>query len=385
LADFEGVALRRNPAMSQAAAAVEAARGAWLQAGLLPNPVIGYSGQQIGAGGRSEQQGLYFGQEVVTAKKLRLSRQAASWRIEQAERALQTTRLRVLTDVRIGFYDVLIAQRRRDVAQQLVALSERAVEAAEALFQAEEVSRADPLRARIEADRARITLQTAQNQYFQAWRRLVAVSGLPELAPARLEGELTPDSLELSWEESLTRVLTQSPEIAAALANVESARWAVQRARAEAVPNIDIQAVIQDDRDIHGNDGALQLSVPVPIWNRNQGGIREARAQAASAAQAVDRLTLDLQSRLAVAFQRYASARNQVDKYSRKGGILENSERTLELVRAGYAAEEFDLLNLIAAQRTYFQTYLSYFDSLRELWASTMEIEGLLLSGSLPK
>ena len=92
-----------------------------------------------------------------------------------------------------------------------------------------------------------------------------------------------------------------------------------------------------------------------------------------------------MQARLAVAFQRYESARNQVDKYSRKGGILENSQRTLDLIRKGYRAEEFGVLELLSAQRTYFQTNLAYLDSLRELWVSAMEIRGLLLRGSLPK
>ena len=94
-------------------------------------------------------------------------------------------------------------------------------------------------------------------------------------------------------------------------------------------------------------------------------------------------MTLDLQSRLAVAFQRYESARNQVEQYSRKGGIIANSSRTLELVRAGYQAEEFGVLDLVTAQRTFFETNLAYLNSLRELAASVMEIRGLLLRGSL--
>ncbi len=123
--------------------------------------------------------------------------------------------------------------------------------------------------------------------------------------------------------------------------------------------------------------------MPLPIWNRNQGGIRRAQAEAAAARRAVDRMALDLQSRLAVVFQRYESARNQVEQYSREGGIIDNSRRTLELVRVGYQAEEFGLLDLVTAQRTYFETNLAYLDSLRELAASVMEIRGLLLRGSL--
>ena len=94
---------------------------------------------------------------------------------------------------------------------------------------------------------------------------------------------------------------------------------------------------------------------------------------------------MDLQARLASTFQRYESARNQVEQYSREGGIIANSQRTLELLRAGYQAGEFGVLDLLSAQRTYFQTNLAYLESLRELSTSVMEIRGLLLRGSLAK
>ena len=154
-------------------------------------------------------------------------------------------------------------------------------------------------------------------------------------------------------------------------------------AYAQVVPNVDVQAVVQDDRATGTGNSNLQVSVPLPIWNRNQGGIRRAQARAAAARRAVDRMALDLQSRLAVVFQRYESARNQVEQYSRESGIIDHSRRTLELVRAGYQAEEFGVLDLVTAQRTYFETNLAYLDSLRELATSVMEIRGLLLQGSL--
>src|SRR5262245_32121249 len=51
LADLEALALRHNPTLAQAAAQVAASRGKALQAGLYPNPTIGYVGDQIGAQG----------------------------------------------------------------------------------------------------------------------------------------------------------------------------------------------------------------------------------------------------------------------------------------------------------------------------------------------
>ena len=104
---------------------------------LLMTPLLAFS-----ANGEAEQQGVFIGQELITGKKLRLNRQVASWEVQRAQRDLEAVRLRVLTDVRIGHYDVLIAQQRRDLATQLVRISNQGLEAANALFISEEVSEA---------------------------------------------------------------------------------------------------------------------------------------------------------------------------------------------------------------------------------------------------
>ncbi|TWT34851.1 TolC family protein [Blastopirellula retiformator] len=385
LTELEELALQNNPALAEAVARVNAAHGNWVQVGLAPNPVLGYSGQQLGSGGLATQTGMFIGQEFVTGHKLGLNREIAAWEIQRAERDLDAFRLRVLTDVRIGYYDVLIAQRRRELAAELVQIAEKGEQSAAALFKGQEVSQADPLRASVEAQTARIVLQNSINQHVEAWRRLTAVLGMPAMQLQPLQGEINADDMNLQWDETLTNLMQKSPELAAALANVEAAHWAVQRAYAEVIPNIEVQAIIQDDRGIDGTDGNLQVTLPLPLWNRNQGGIQRAYADAAAANRAADKLSMDLQARLAVAFQRYESARNQVTQYARPGGILENAQRSLELIRIGYEADEFAVIDLLNAQRTYFQTNLAYLDSQRELWISATEIRGLMLQGSLEK
>lgn len=385
LDECESIALQNNPALAEASARVSAANGNWQQVGLRPNPVIGYSGQQLGSGGAANQNGGYIAQEFVRGNKLGLNREVAAWRVQKAEQQLAASRQRVITDVRIGYYDVLIAQRRRDLSQNLVRISVEGQTAAESLFKAEEVSEADPLRARVETETAKILLQTATNQYAAAWRRLAAVMGTPEMSPQPLTGELNAEHLTLTWQDTLQRILSESPEIGAANAEVEAARWAIQRACAEVVPNLEVQAVIQDDRGTGSTNANVQVTFPLPLWNRNQGGIQQARGEAAAAERAVNRLAMDLQTRLATAFQKFESAKNQVEQYSQEGGILDSTERSLTLVRKGYQVDEFGVLDLLSAQRTYFQTNLTYLDAQQELWTSATEIQGLLLRDSLSK
>ena len=178
-------------------------------------------------------------------------------------------------------------------------------------------------------------------------------------------------------------LVSESPEMAAALTDVERARWAVNRAHAEPIPNIDVQAVVQSDNGTGSSNANLQVSMPIPWLNRNQGGIRQAHAEVVAAERAVDRLEFSFKQRLATVYQRYANARNQVVDYSKEGGILANSRTTLDFVRRAYQAGELNYLDLITAQRTFSQTNLAYIESLGELWAAIVEIDGMLLKGSL--
>ncbi len=383
LEQLEEMAITANPALAEAQALVDAARGKWVQVGLPPNTVLGYSGQQIGSHGQAEQQGVYIQQEIVRGGKLRLNRAIAAQEIDQAEQVLATQQQRVLTDVRLGFYDVLIAQRRLETTQQLVEIANQGSATVDALFNAKEVGKADVMRARIESQSAALSHMNARNQYTAAWSRLAAVLGNPHIGPSPLVGDLEAVTQRLDAETSLQRLFAESPEMAVLLTEVEKARWVVDRAHAEPVPNVDVQAVIQSDNGTGSSNANLQVSMPIPWLDRNQGGIQQAHAELVAAERAVGRLELSLQQRLAGVYQRYASARNQVQEYSKPEGILPNSKSTLELIRQGYQGGESSYLDLLTAQRTYSQTNLAYVEALGELWAATLEIEGLLLKDSL--
>jgi cobalt-zinc-cadmium efflux system outer membrane protein len=236
------------------------------------------------------------------------------------------------------------------------------------------------LQAQIEVEQARILLQNAGNRQQAAWQTLSAVVGQP-LPVQRLEGTLDRTQPVLTWDDTLARLLGQSPEVAAAVVNVERAQLALRRARAEPTPNITVEGIVQYDNAIDSSDGNLQVTLPVPLLNRNQGGIREARARLTGAQQALERVEAGISQRLSKVFERYANAQNQVERYSSE--ILPAAERSFELTREGYRSGEFGFLTLLTALRTLFHTKLAYLEAQRELWVSASEIEGMLLTNSL--
>jgi cobalt-zinc-cadmium efflux system outer membrane protein len=382
LADLEQVALTNNPSLVRAQAVVSAERGNWVQVGLPPNPAWGYAGYQLGSGGRAEQHVALVDGELVTGGKLRLNRAIAAEQIAQAEQNLFAQQQRVLTDVRVAFYEALIAQRSLELTQQLLKIARDGQTMAERIFKAGETSQVDFLQAEIETFNAENSLNAARARHFAAWQTLLAVMGVPQFPPAVLCGDLESIPEALTWEETLNRLLASSPEIGAAVANIERARAALVRARHEPIPNVKFQLGVMQDNGIGGKtDGIVQALLPLPILNRNQGAIRQAAAELTAAEHALMQTELDLQNRLALVFERYTSAEQRVRRY--RESILPAAERSLELVRQRYAGGDFPFLNLLNAQRTYFQTSNLYLQALLEMRTSAAQIEGMLLSGSL--
>ena len=135
-----------------------------MQVGLPPNPTVGYEGQQIGSGGLAEQHGVFVGQEIVRGGKLGLNREVAAQEIFRAEHQLAAQQQRVLTDVRVTFYNVLIAQRQEALASELRKIASESLKVAEALLKKEEGSKIDTFQAEIELENAEILAVNARNR-----------------------------------------------------------------------------------------------------------------------------------------------------------------------------------------------------------------------------
>ena len=219
LADLEAIAIQRNPTLAQAAAQIAGSRGAALEAGLYPNPVIGYEGEQMGAAGTAgELQGGFIQQTIVTAGKLRLSRAKYNQEAFEAGILAMGQQLTVLNGVRTRFYELLAVQRMIELRRELLTNSQENLRTTREMFNTGLANEAEVLLAEIEINRAQIALADEENQFGALWRNLAAVIGWPDLPPTPLAGRLEPDSSSLEWDNSLALLLHESPEIQAARA-----------------------------------------------------------------------------------------------------------------------------------------------------------------------
>jgi cobalt-zinc-cadmium efflux system outer membrane protein len=379
LEDVEQIALAANPTMAEAAARVRAARGQAYQAGLPPNPTFGYAGSEIGNENHGGQNGLVVGQEFIRGGKLRLDRAIEGHEAVRREQHFAAQQQRVLTDVRLAFYSAFLAERRLELSRSLQLVGNQSVATANALLTAQEGRRTDLLQAEIESQRANIDLAQAESAHRGSWRRLAAAVGQPDLPVQPLIAEVDQLAWSLSWEDTLAELWSTSPEIAAALAEIEKARCALARARVEPVPDVTAQAMVQYDANSDNTIGGAQVTLPVPLWNRNQGGIVRAQGDLAAANRRLEMVELRLQRDLAAEFQAYETAAARAKTISAE--ILGRAQQTLDAATQGYQAGELDFLAFLTVQRTYFQANLEYLAALGDLCQSVELLRGQLLSG----
>ncbi|HET6573372.1 MAG TPA: TolC family protein, partial [Fimbriiglobus sp.] len=382
LADLEQLALRHNPTLAEATAQVEASRAKALQAGLYPNPTVGYQGEQIGAGGTAgELQGGFIQQEIVTAGKLRLSRAKYRQEAVAAEVQALAQQYRVVNGVRVRFWDALTAQSLVAVRRDLLRIAEDAAQTTEQLVNVGQANRPDLLQARIESRRARVELQNAEQRYRGDWAQLIAVVGRPGLPLTLLAGQLDRDGPSPDWDRTLADLLVASPELQFAQAEVARDEITVRRERVEPIPNVTVRGVTGYNYQTRTAVAEAQLSVRLPIWDRNQGTIRQARADLARARANVTRVELSLRRRFADAATRYRTARTSVDNYRTE--TLPMAKEAYELLLDSYGKRRAAWPQVLVAARDYARFRVDYLEALHDLRRAEVEITGLLLVDGL--
>lgn len=382
LVDVEQLACQYNPTILRYSALVASARGRAFQAGRMPNPSVGYQGQQIGSKGQAEQHGAMFNQDLVRREKRQLDRSVASQEIAQAEQRLAAQQQRVLTDARNAYYRVLYAQQQIRVLEELKAIAQKAVDIAKILLDAEEVARTDLLQAEVEKQQAELQLANAQYTLQAAWSQLSAVVGQP-IPMQSLAGDFFAPSETFEFEPTLAWFCAQSPDVLAANARIYQARSYLQRQIVEPRPNMSVQGLYNFvDNGIGGKpDAGLAVSVPLPLWNKNEGNIQSARQELIAAEQMLAQVQLRIKQELAIVMEQYNRAHSQANYL--KEQILPRVQQTLDLTRQTYEAGEINFVALLTVQRTYTQNKLAYLDSLATVRRSEVELRGMLLSGSL--
>ena len=388
LENLEQMALTNNPTIAQAQANLRVAAGLARQAGLYPNPTVGYYGNEIRGGLiRGGEQGGFISQTIVLGGKLRAARRVAELQANEVETSGEIQRLRILNNVRISFYQVLAAQRLVEVRQNLAQLATDATQTSLQLGNVGQSDRPDILQAEVEQQQTAVSLRVAQQDLQASWRMLAAVVGKPDLPLARLEGDL--DAIpDLSYEEWLATTLRDSPEVKLAQQAVDRAEASLVQARKVPIPDLQISGTLDQnfeplgpaEKPIGFNAGT-QIGIELPIFNRNQGNIAAAKAEIASAKQDLIRVKLQLQREVAGMFRDYNSSRVTVQQY--KTEMLPRAEQAYKLYQTNYQKMAAAYPQVLISQRTLFQLEAEYVQALENAWENALLIRGFGLMDGL--
>ena len=391
LSDLQKIGLTSSPKIKQAVAAVAAARGAAIQAGLYPNPDFGYEGDTMQTNGTAGYQGGFIQQTIVTASKLPTARQAALMDVRITELSLRKAETDLSREVRNGYFAVLVADQNIRVSRALANLSTEVYETL--IVQVNKGGFAapyEPFQIRVLAMQAYGQLVQAKNRYTSAWKQLTAAMGVPGLPLSQLAGNINIPIPVYKYDECVKRVTLLHTNVASAEFDLLKAKALLKLAQITPIPNVTVRVMMQKDFTAPPNavSPSVQVGMPVPVWNRNQGNILQAESQMVSASEAKHNARNQLTADLAEAFERYENSRVLLGYY--RDQILPDQIRTYRGLFERFHSEvkvgDGDTLvfaDVVNAQNILSASVVQYLQVLGVMWISVVDIANLLQTDDL--
>ncbi len=388
IAHYEQLALVNNPTLRQAKAVVDGELAKAEQAGLYPNPTIGYMGEQIGATHEQylespgEFQGGFVQQRFVVPAKLDLSKKKYLARAEVSGFDREAQILSVRNDVRIHAYRVLGRQEHLTVQKELLESFRDGVLTAGELFNVGQANEVDVAMARIALTEQELNVQMAENQLTAAWQNLEAVVGTT--VPKKTITDPLMGTVPASdWDTALRELFLNSPQVKAADAKLRADEITVRRERVEPIPDLTLQGAYGHNFDfgIQENVFNVSASIELPVFDRNQGTVRQAQADLARQQSEILRVQRDLMQRLAPVYMQFETMRQRILAYQES--VLPEAKEAYETSLKSYQANRLAWPPVLETQQFYFGKRLLYIDQWVALREAQTLIDGYLLTSGL--
>jgi len=347
------LAVERSPRLAAREAAVAEALGELDQARAWRNPALFGGRESItfdhDAGGDQAQDiaGVSYpfalGRPVAAAS----ARAAAELRVAEAELELARRRLRLRLSR--AFTDALIAEDRRRLAGREREVLERLRELAAARFRAGDLSEREVAATAVAAERVAVALVEAESARDQALRALAAEIGDPDLEIEEVVGEVDPEPPPIDRREIERRLLEDSPLSRKWEGERARALGRVREAEAAAWPVLTLSAAYRRYAETEQDTVDIGVQVPLPVFDRNAGAIRAARARLSRVEQEVLDETARTIAGLRRSFDRLESLAAKVELYRER--LLPAAERSVELAEDAFEAGAASTLDVLEAER----------------------------------
>ena len=366
------LAAERHPALRAAAHETSASAAAVEQAGRLPNPELSYLREGHRAGATTTTVQVSQPLELGGKRQARIAVAQGALDLANTDQALHRQALRA--DVIDAFYTTLIAQERHQLAQATVELSATSLQAVLGRVAAGKVSPVEAGKARVAQADARAELARAAADLAIARNALGALTG-EALDTRTLAGgavDTLPDV------EPLPALLQRAAGALSVRRARQQVTWRNAQAdaeRAARVPDVTLTIGSQRDDQLAHRQAVVGLAIPLPLFDRNGGNLAAAIARSEGAREDLAATELAARTGLAAARLRYGQARSEALLLADE--VVPEARSVHQLTLKGFEYGKFTFLDVLDAQRTWFQARSRQWQAMLDAWRAHADIERL--------
>lgn len=337
-------AFANNPDLAAAQWEIDIAQGGRQQAGLIPNPVLSVDAEDTRRDTRTTSIKLSQALELGGKRGARID--VASRAQDAAALALEQRRNTLRADVIDSYYGALRAQERLDLAQRSLTLAERGLVVANGRVTAGKTSPVEATRAQVQLSEIRLEFNRAQMGLSDAYRRLAASTG-----SATVEFQtVATQSLPVPPATQLLARLEQTAELRLAELQILQGEASVGLEKAQRIPDLDVSIGSQYDAGARERVNLVGVSMPLPLFNRNQGNVLAASRRADQARDLRNATELRLRTETRQALDLWQTANTEVRAFNQQ--ILPAAQSAVDSATRGFEMGKFNFLDVLDAQRT---------------------------------
>jgi cobalt-zinc-cadmium efflux system outer membrane protein len=357
-----------------------------VKAGLLPNPILEFEGGTGALTGSSAENNLSFGvsQEFLLAGK-REKRLAAAERELEMYRWQLADRERVLKgEVKSAFYDLILAEKRLALSESFISLNRQLFAVTKERLTAGDIPELELNLVKVELARSMGKKIEIEKSLKQNQAKLWTVMGLPLEEPPAIMGNFeTEVSLAMSLADLKRLAHGNRPDLKAVEAERSRGESEITLAQAEGIPNLTAGLAMKYDAtsmEVGGMEGkdraytiGLKLSMPIPLFDRNQSGVLEARAKRNSAERRLSAATATVEREVETTYAGFVNTDNILAMY--RTDILPQIEENLKLTQEAYRLGEVGILTVIEEQKKFFEVNDGYLAALHDRQTALLKLE----------
>ncbi|WP_411384471.1 TolC family protein [Pseudomonas sp. L7] len=359
-----------NPDLAAVRQGQGIADGERRQAGLIPNPELSWEREDTRRDTSTTTVMLSQALELGGKRGARVEVAKAGQDIARLELERQGNGLRA--DVTQAFHAALRAQTAVELAEQSKALTERGLRVVQARVTAGQSSPVEATRAEVQLAQALAQLRRAEADRVVAWQALARLTGSAEVAFTQLDGSgLLPGPAPQA--EVLLGKVEQTVEWRLAAAQIERSEAALGSEKAQRIPNLTVSLGSQYSREDRERVNVVGLSMPLPLFDRNQGNVLAASRRADQARDLRNAVELRLRSDTRSALSQWAMAMAEVNAYDRT--ILPSARQAVDTATRGFERGKFAFLDVLDAQRTLIEARGQYLDALASASDARAQVE----------